>query len=996
MDTNSKLSRLLETLVNRWNSWDEYSEYYIELAIKLVANPDASSITWEKKLFREMKRELAPEDLKNLGKYIQQSLSAVRYAEKKRREAVRRREEALKREQERAAKKRRDRERLLKKQRQEAAYRRSLARKHERERAEKERQERARRENEKRGLLKNLKEHLEQDFLNADRFYQDRCTTHISFKEYEAEKINFVQSWANNNCLDRIPDEEQAAAIGAVEGNIQVVARAGSGKTATLINRARFLQQHCGVSPDEMLLLAFNRKAAYEMRDRIASFVQESTPHVMTFHALAFAMVQPEKILLDEPDGEQSQSRVLQGVVDSYLRNPVYYDRIRDLMMKHFRTDWERIVSGGYDRTLNEMLRYRRSLRCETLDGKPVKSYGEKAIANFLFEHSIKYKYEPLFWWGPKKRHPYHPDFTIPRYKVAIEYFGLSGNPGYDKMSEEKRNYWRNKPNWRLLDYSPHDVRRGEDDFCALLKQDLEALGISCVRLSDNQIWHQIKGGAIVDFTEVVRGFIQRCRKLSLTLTELSKKIQDHNCINDVEEHFLNLVQDFYRSYLERFDAYGLQRPEEEDFDGLVQRAVEIIKNGETEFHYKEKIAPHRPRTCNLKHVRYVFIDEYQDFSELFYRLTKAIREKNTHARFFCVGDDWQAINSFAGSDLHFFKNFCQAFQNSRKLHVIRNYRSVGEVVDVGNALMQGRGKSALAHKTVKGKVVIADLDTFPLARILHENYPNLGDYSTHALLCLVRKIIDDGKNVVLLSRINSEPWSINYENWGMLSGKRGLDRFLAVLCSRLSSDHAKKVKISTVHKFKGLQKDAVIVLDANIRRYPLVHPNWFFNRVFGDSERLIIDEERRLFYVALTRAVEELYILTKGGNPSPFLEDLEENMELSKLKWSDYPPPACASKILIRVGNQYGHGSRPTTAVKELLKTEGYDWDDESKTWYILRPADGFSVKDFANQANWSNSANGIYVRFYDDFENEVAVYHVDEGKWTHINGKILRPQTF
>ena len=118
--------------------------------------------------------------------------------------------------------------------------------------------------------------------------------------------------------------------------------------------------------------------------------------------------------------------------------------------------------------------------------------------------------------------------------------------------------------------------------------------------------------------------------------------------------------------------------------------------------------------------------------------------------------------------------------------------------------------------------------------------------------------------------------------------------------------------------------------------------------------------------------------------------------MELSKVKWSDNPPPACASKILIRVGNQYGHGSSPTTAVKELLKTEEYDWDDESKTWYILRPADGFSVKDFANQANWSNSANGIYVRFYDDFENEVAVYHVDEGKWTHISGKILRPQTF
>ena len=107
-----------------------------------------------------------------------------------------------------------------------------------------------------------------------------------------------------------------------------------------------------------MLLLAFNRKAAEEMRDRIESSVKESTPHVMTFHALAYAMVHPEKILLDEPDGEQSQSRFLQTLVDSYLRNPDYSDRIRALMMAHFRTDWERIVSGGYNRSQEEMLRY--------------------------------------------------------------------------------------------------------------------------------------------------------------------------------------------------------------------------------------------------------------------------------------------------------------------------------------------------------------------------------------------------------------------------------------------------------------------------------------------------------------------------------------------------------------------------------------------------------------------------------------------------------------
>ena len=138
---------------------------------------------------------------------------------------------------------------------------------------------------EKRSLLNSLKECFERDFLNASDFYRAKCTDHISAEEYETEKTNFVRTWVTN-LLVNSPDPEQAAAIGAVEGHVQVVARAGSGKTATLVSRALFLQRHCGVAPDEMLLLAFNRKAAEEIRDRLASYLQGSIPHVMTFHAL--------------------------------------------------------------------------------------------------------------------------------------------------------------------------------------------------------------------------------------------------------------------------------------------------------------------------------------------------------------------------------------------------------------------------------------------------------------------------------------------------------------------------------------------------------------------------------------------------------------------------------------------------------------------------------------------------------------------------------------
>jgi DNA helicase IV len=190
----------------------------------------------------------------------------------------------------RAKERQQEEERRERARRREEERLRILAEHEERERRlEKQRQELARREAEKQSLLKRLKEYFEQDFLNAYNFYQVQCSEHISPDEYQAEKLNHVRSWIQRRLNpEKPPDLEQAAAIGAVEGHVQVVARAGSGKTSTLVNRALFLQQHCGIAPSEMLLLAFNRKAAEEIRERLAARLQESIPHVMTFHALAY------------------------------------------------------------------------------------------------------------------------------------------------------------------------------------------------------------------------------------------------------------------------------------------------------------------------------------------------------------------------------------------------------------------------------------------------------------------------------------------------------------------------------------------------------------------------------------------------------------------------------------------------------------------------------------------------------------------------------------
>jgi DNA helicase-4 len=243
-------------------------------------------------------------------------------------------------------------------------------------------------------------------------------------------------------------------------------------------------------------------------------------------------------------------------------------------------------------------------------------------------------------------------------------------------------------------------------------------------------------------------------------------------------------------------------------------------------------------------------IDEFQDFSEMFFELVDAIRSKNPAAKFFCVGDDWQAINGFAGSDLRFFNDFSRYFRDTSQSYLSSNYRSPMSVVELGNALMFGRGRAAKPARNDSGWIQLCKLDEFnPSAT---EQARHDGDEITPALLRLVRSFLDRGLDVVMLSRRNGLPWYVNYKKTTG-SAPNGIIGFVEHIRSFLPEEERRHVTSSTTHRYKGLEKLGVIVLDAVKRSYPLIHPNWVFLRVFGDSIDSIEDEERRLFYVATT-----------------------------------------------------------------------------------------------------------------------------------------------
>jgi len=789
-----------------------------------------------------------------------------------------------------------------------------------------------------------------------------------------------VQSWVENN-LNNNADLEQSLAIGSVNSHVQVIARAGSGKTSTLVNRAIFLQKHCGIKLSEILLLAFNKKAAQEIRERLKIHLQKDMPYVMTFHALAYHLVHPsEDLIYDEPDGQQTRSRSLQRVIDEYLKNQDYITEIKSLMMKRYRADWDAIATGGFHLTPEKMIEYRCSLPRLGIDGRSYKSGGEKIIADFLFEHGIPFKYERNCWWNNIN---YHPDFTVffasgsNKKGVIIEYFGMKGDPEYDELSEKKREYWKVKSDYLFVELDPQILKqRGrkamEDHLHNIL---IEQIGLQFTRLSDEEIWKGIKERAIDRFTKAITQFIGRCRKQCLTPNQLSEMIDRHNFnpnseIDEIEQHFLRLAQDFYAAYLDRLPQEG-----EEDFDGLMQRAAKTVNEGNTEF-LSSKFKG------DLRNLKYIMIDEYQDFSLLFHNLITAIRTHNQQALFFCVGDDWQAINGFAGADLHYYQNFTKIFQPSETLCITTNYRSGEKIVDSGNKLMINKGIPAkhFAENQGKGKIQLVDIAQFRMTA-LEEKEHGYGYELTAIVIRLVGKLIEEGKQIALLSHMNHLQ-----KVDSTISELQSFRKYILEKLN-LTGEMGKLVDISTTHKYKGKESEVVIILDDD--NYPFIHQDHIFNRIFGENIEKLIEDERRLFYVALTRAKEHLFIITDNLKMSPFVKEVSNQMRLEKISWEEYTVPIAERRfIVIKVGNQKDRGSTPTVAIKDYLKAEGYRYNNASRCWCKVESIHKFTPDNarlqFISTSTWRDLADGIEVSFCDEQEQILALYSANNSKWT------------
>lgn len=742
------------------------------------------------------------------------------------------------------------------------------------------------------------------DLLSAAKLSELDALFHAKPEEVELSNDEF---WLiKNEVVSRVlksyglgldPDQTHAVACPAMRALVR--ARAGSGKTRTLCARASVAIRDECLDPDQVLMVAFNKSAADEVRQRMRKdFGCPDFENARTFHSLAYQLAKPKKKLLFD-EGKHPSQRAQSGFVQTLFER-ILNPAVKELLYQFFRKEIEEVERLGRDLSPEEYHAFRRSLEQVSLKGGRVKSTGEKYIADFLFEHDIPYTYEKIWEWNTfEQGQPYKPDFTLeangadfilehwainPRDRSANlpDDWGMTAEQ-YRQQIARKRMFWANK-NITLLETHCGELAGGRESFEAALKQHLEDAGIRCRRLPDEEIIRRVfeNNFQISRMAEQFLQFIQRAKKRCLSVDGVAELIADRPPQDQRLTLFYQLALRVYREYESELSERGAM-----DFDDLLRQATEeVIRQGAD-----ARIHLGAGRFVKIGNLRWLLVDEYQDFSELYYRMLSAILEANPKIRLMAVGDDWQAINGFAGAELRFFTDFARYFPGSGEATIATNYRSARSVVTWGNRLMNSLGPEARPKEgALTGETKVVDIskewiefrsapqyeedrkrDAIYFGDIPEGTNPGMAaQRMARALKICVRLYLQTKTGKLLLLSRTKRAYGLE------LGAFR--NQLVGVLAAITEEDRQilrKKIRVMTAHTAKGREEEAVVVLDASQTNFPKVHPDNLLYEIFGVTPEEVLAEEQRLFYVAITRPAETLWILTEGDTASLYIKKL-------------------------------------------------------------------------------------------------------------------------
>ena len=421
--------------------------------------------------------------------------------------------------------------------------------------------------------------------------------------------------------------DEQARAAATDEDATLVLAGAGTGKTAAIVGKAAHIVRNWGVPPHEVLLLAFNRKAADEMRERLPSDL--AGVDVATFHSFGRRIIAETSIapsISRLATDAFAYRRALTSIVEDMFRDPEMYKTVLEFIA--YRSAPYR---SAFDfKTVDEYQKYVKGVELRTLNGYLVRSFEELIIANFLTEYGVSFRYEqPYKVHTATRRHQqYRPDFYLPRYDVYIEHFALDrkGRPpegweDYAEAVEWKRGIHRQYGTTLIETFS---WQLDEGNLFETLRASLEDAGVGMEKRDCADLVLRLARQKILALAILTGTFLTHAKGARLAVSEMTTRYGKGKDA-DRARRFLEIYERVRNRYEEL-----LANEKSVDFHDLIHSATGLIENGSWESQY-----------------RYVLVDEFQDISADRMGLLRALRGPGV--AFFLVGDDWQSIYRFAG-----------------------------------------------------------------------------------------------------------------------------------------------------------------------------------------------------------------------------------------------------------------------------------------------------------------------------------------------------------
>lgn len=649
---------------------------------------------------------------------------------------------------------------------------------------------------------------------------------------------------------------QQREACIRLEDNNLLVASAGSGKSATMVGKLAYVLEKKLYRPDEILLLAFNKSAADELKTRIARQlgVEEVALEcrVTTFHALGRGIIQdvrgqPPQLAnwVGHPAGE---ARVLDDIIKNLFESdPEFAALWSELLVVHPKAD---IPPQYFDRDAD----YERYISAKRRDGNItigsladvyVKSLQEQKIANWLWLHSVEFEYEKQVGIEDEAGEPrfLHPDFYYPQTGTIHEHFALNADgtspfADYALHAEAKRQSYRQN---ELDFFETTSAQANDATLIEVLKTELADRGYSFKRRDYAEIKKALEPVVIEHYHKIISTCIKHIRARHLTLEmllEQAKSLHDKTRAKVFTRVLWAISQDYSRR---------LDEAKEIDFDSMIADAIKMIETGQYQSPYS-----------------LILVDEFQDISEPRANLIKALRQQRPSCKVFAVGDDWQSIYRFAGSDISLFTQFHDHFGECWTGRLEQTYRCNQLIAETAASFVQRnpaqlkksvRSSRAAIPRSIR-VIPVGDNDTKP-------------DY-TQACYAVLERLDTALGNIA--------------EQWRTEPGTK-----LKVLAlwryNRLDPFAGKPPNFENIevagmsfHRAKGLEADYTILLDVSEGDYGVpsqIEDDELLNLVIPRPEAFDYAEERRLFYVALTRASRGVYLLTHHRQSSRYIREL-------------------------------------------------------------------------------------------------------------------------